>query len=68
MSRVVCLNEFDAIVTHLYHLFPASLHEKLANHSRVTFTLMCIRNCTMKKVLVGLPAAEPRAVGKVVSN
>lgn len=56
------------IFTHLYRLFPLSLHKKLTNHSRVTSTLMCFTNCTMKNVLVGLLATEPRAVGEVVSN
>lgn len=67
MSPVVLLNAFDMIVIHLYQLFPVSLY-KLANHSRVAFTFICIRNCTIKNVLLGLPAAEPRAVNKVVSN
>lgn len=67
ISVVVFLNAFDMIVIHLYHLFPASLY-KLANHSRVTFAFICIRNCTMKNVLLGLPAAKPRAVNKVAFN
>lgn len=67
LSRVVFLNAFDVIIIHLYHLFPVSLY-KLANHSRVAFTFICVRNRTMKNVLIGLPAAQPRAVNKVVSN
>lgn len=61
------LHAFDTVVTHLYCLFPVSSC-KLGNHSTITFALICIRNCNMKNVTLGLPAAKPRAVDKVVSN